>query len=132
MSTLNATPRSTAALLAAGLTALLLGASSAAFAADACAEKAAAASTVTGSATHAANSVKVSYRDLDLTTVSGSRALEERITLAARKVCAAEDIRNLEAVAAGNACAREAVSNALADVHSAHPGAQYAVNLARR
>jgi UrcA family protein len=87
---------------------------------------------VTSSAQHVTHSVKVSYRDLDLATVSGSRALEERITLAARKVCAPDDIRNLEEVAAGNACAREAVSNALADVHNAHPGAQYALNLARR
>jgi UrcA family protein len=132
MSKLNTTRRTKSALLAAGVTALVLGASSVALAAEACADKAAAASTVTSSATHAANSVKVSYRDLDLATASGSRALQQRLTLAARKVCAADDIRDLEAVAAGNACAREAVSNALADVHSAHPSAQYAVNLARR
>jgi UrcA family protein len=128
----NSSSSTKSALIAAALGALVIGTSSVALAADACPERAAAASTVTGSATHAANSVKVSYRDLDLATVSGSRALQERITLAARKVCAADDIRDLGAVAAGDACARAAVSNALADVHSAHPSAQYAVNLARR
>ncbi len=124
------------ALFACGLAALTLGASGAVLAADACPDQAAAASpvssTVTGTAASAAHSVRVSYRDLDLATASGSRALEERITLAARKVCAADDIRDLEAVAAGDACQRAAVSNALADVHSAHPAAQYAVNLTRR
>ena|ERR1700722_8679516 len=118
--------------IAAGVAACILGASSVALGADARADKVAAASTVTGSAQHAANSVRVSYRDLDLASATGSRVLEERITVAARKVCAADDIRDLRAVAAEGACQREAVSNALADVHSAHPGAQYALNLARR
>jgi UrcA family protein len=118
-------------LIAASVAACILGASGA-LASDACPDKVAAASTVTSSAQHAANSVRVSYRDLDLASASGSRALEARITLAARKVCAAEDIRNLQEVAAEGACQREAVSNALADVHSAHPSAQYALNLARR
>jgi UrcA family protein len=132
MSPLNPTRRTQSALLAAGLAAFVLSASAVALAADACPDKAAAASTVTSRAQHSANSIKVSYRDLDLATPAGSRTLEERITRAARKVCAADDIRNLEEVAAGNACQRTAVSNALADVHSAHPGAQYAVNLIGR
>jgi UrcA family protein len=132
MSKLNIARRTHSALLTAGVAALVCAASGVALAADACPDRAAAASTVTGSAAHASNSVRVSYRDLDLTSVSGSRALEERITLAARKVCAASDIRDLAAVAAGDACERAAISSALADVHSAHPSAQYAVNLTRR
>jgi UrcA family protein len=132
MSPLNITRRTQSALIAAGVAALLLGASAVALAADACPDQTAAASTVTGRAQHSANSIKVSYRDLDLATANGGRTLEERITLAARKVCAAPDIRNLAEVAAGEACQREAVSHALADVHSAHPSAQYAVNLTRR
>jgi UrcA family protein len=123
MSPLNLKRLSPAALLTAG--ALLCIFSGTAFATDT-------ASTVTGRAAAAANSVRVSYRDLNLASASGNRELEERITLAARKVCAAPDIRNLAEVAAGAACERDAVSNALADVHSAHPMAQYAVNLTRR
>jgi UrcA family protein len=132
MNTLNSKRLAPTALLTAAVAACILGASGVAFAGDASPEKVAAQSTVTGSAPHAANSVRVSYRDLDLASASGSRALEERITLAARKVCAAPDIRNLADVAAGSACQRDAISNALADVHSAHPAAQYAVNLTRR
>jgi UrcA family protein len=132
MSPLNITRRTKSALIATAVAALLLGASAVAVAADAGPDQAAAASTVTGSAPHSSNSMKVSYRDLDLETANGSRTLEERITLAARKVCAAADIRNLAEVAAGEACQREAVSRALADVHNAHPSAQYAVNLTRR
>jgi UrcA family protein len=125
MSPVNFKRLTPAALLAAGVATCLVGASGAAFATEA-------ASTVTGSAPPAANSMRVSYRDLDLASASGNRVLEERITLAARKVCAAPDIRNLAEVAAGAACERDAVANALADVHSVHPMAQYAVNLKRR
>jgi UrcA family protein len=131
MSSLNFKRLAPAALIAAGVATCLLGASGLAFASDALSDKVAA-STVTGSAPHTVNSVRVSYRDLDLASASGNRALEERISLAARKVCAAPDIRNLAEMAAGAACERDAVANALADVHSAHPVAQYAVNMARR
>ena len=127
------TRRCTQSLLATlSIAACILGASSAALAADAMSDKTDTASTVTGSAPSSARSVTVSYRDLDLQTVSGSRALEGRITRAAHEVCDATNIRNLAEMAAGAVCQRDAVANALAAVHSAHPSAQYAVNLARR
>lgn len=87
---------------------------------------------ISAQAQPAARSVKVSYRDLDLATAAGTRALHERISAAARKVCAVENIRVLDAVAAGASCQSEAVSHALDDVRASHPSADYAVNLARR
>jgi UrcA family protein len=101
-----------------------------------------AASLLFSSAVHAAdatnitasrlNSITVNYRDLNLATNAGHEALKERITVAARKVCAPSDIRDLDGVAASESCQRAAVSRALFDVSSAHPAAQYAVNLTRR
>jgi UrcA family protein len=125
--------RAKSVLVAASVAACILGASGVALAGDNCQDKTLASSTVTSHVQpYSANSVRVSYRDLDLASASGSRVLEERITRAARHVCAASDIRNLKEVAAEGSCEREAVSNALADVHSAHPGAQYAMVLTRR
>ena len=62
--------------------------------------------------------ITVSYHDLDLATTQGSTALYGRISEAARKVCAVSDIRDLKALAATSACEREAVSQAVREVHS--------------
>jgi UrcA family protein len=70
-------------------------------------------------ATRDASAVRVSYRDLDLATDAGSRALYERITHAARKVCAVSDIRDLTALAQSDSCERSAVSQAVRQVQSA-------------
>jgi len=56
--------------------------------------------------------------DLDLATTQGSTALYGRISEAAHKVCAASDIRDLKALAATYACERDAVSQAVREVHS--------------
>lgn len=66
-----------------------------------------------------ATSATVSYRDLDLATDQGSRALYERINAAARRVCAVEDIRDLTAVASARECQQAAVSRAVHEVHNA-------------
>jgi len=62
--------------------------------------------------------VTVTYHDLDLATTQGSTALYGRISEAAHKVCAASDIRDLKALAATYACERDAVSQAVREVHS--------------
>ncbi len=67
---------------------------------------------------HTANAVTVSYRDLNLGTREGASALYARINHAARTVCAAGDIRDLEAVAGARACERAAVAQAVHTVHS--------------
>jgi UrcA family protein len=103
----------TRAFLAHSLLACVLTAAAAtASAGTACAEHSAAIATST------ASSVRVSYRDLDLATDAGSRALYERITQAARKVCAVSDIRDLTALAQSDSCERAAVSQAVQQVHS--------------
>ena len=70
-----------------------------------------------------ANAVHVSYRDLDLATDAGSRALYERISQAAHKVCAVSDIRDLTALAQSDRCERSAVSHAVQQVHNARVAA---------
>lgn len=102
----------------------LAGASAAAFAAS-CPAK------TSSTAVTPRNGVRVSYRDLDLTTASGNRALYERIDSAARKVCELGDIRLSGGLDAGAACRRAAVSEALHAVHAAHATDEYALNLPR-
>src|SRR4029077_21275791 len=92
------------------LACVLTAAAATASAGTACAEHSAA-------ATSTASSVRVSYRDLDLATDAGSRALYERITQAAHKVCAVSDIRDLTALAQSDSCERAAVSQAVQQVH---------------
>ncbi len=67
---------------------------------------------------HPANAVTVSYRDLNLATPEGAHVLYARITHAAHAVCGASDIRDLVAVAASQACQREAIAQAVGSVHS--------------
>ena len=118
------------ALFLGSLTVLLAGASTASLAAETDAMNAnPVISTQFAPATRA---VRVSYRDLDLASAAGKRELHGRISAAARKVCAVEDIRILGEVAAGAACQNEVVSHALAEVRASHPSADYALNLARR
>ncbi len=76
-----------------------------------------------------ARTVKVSYRDLDLTTAAGHRALVNRLNSAARKVCSEDGMRGLDARAASQSCERAALSQALYDVHAAHTSTVYAVNM---
>src|SRR5579862_1246475 len=58
------------------------------------------------------NAVHVSYRDLNLATDAGNRALYQRITRAARQVCAVGDSRDLAVIAHSRACERSAVEAA--------------------
>ncbi len=104
--------------------ATLLGAAAGALACDA--GKTASAPAV---APAGARAVKVSYRDLDLTTAAGHRALVERLTSAARKVCTNDGVRGLDSLQASESCERSALSQALYDVRAAHASAIYAVNM---
>ena len=70
-------------------------------------------------------SVQVSYHDLNLATDEGTVALYQRIVSATYKVCQVEDIRNLAAVAAANACRDEAIARAVRDVNSPRLAAIY-------
>jgi UrcA family protein len=75
--------------------------------------------------------MRVTYSDLDLATAQGSRALYARIESAAREVCAADDQRNLAAVAAARACTAQAVAQAVSTVHSPMLAAAYAAHRLR-
>jgi UrcA family protein len=63
-------------------------------------------------------SIRVRYDDLDLSTQQGSNALYERISVAARKVCAPDDIRDLNAMSLSSKCTAAAIDKAVNDVHS--------------
>ncbi|MBS0376942.1 MAG: UrcA family protein [Proteobacteria bacterium] len=79
--------------------------------------------------TAGARTLKVSYRDLDLTTAAGHRTLVNRLNSAARKVCSEDGMRGLDARAASQSCERAALSQALYEVHAAHASTTYAVNM---
>ena len=106
-----------AALAQSLLACVLSAAAAAASAGTACVEEAVAAAPATAAA------VRVSYRDLDLATAAGSRALYERIVQAAHRVCAVSDIRDLSALAQSERCERIAVSHAVRQVHEARVAA---------
>jgi UrcA family protein len=55
----------------------------------------------------------VYYGDLDLATPAGNRALYERMSLAAKRVCPAADNRDLARVAAVRACREAALDGAV-------------------
>src|SRR5206468_3867366 len=65
-----------------------------------------------------ANTITVSYRDLNLATREGASALYARINHAARAVCVGGDLRELGALAEAKACQRQAVAQAVHTVHS--------------
>jgi UrcA family protein len=69
----------------------------------------------------AAPSVRVRYGDLNLTSEQGAHTLHARIAAAARQVCAPDglDMRNLQAYAAERSCERQAIANAVREVHGA-------------
>src|SRR5579862_8641547 len=116
MTTAPFTSFSKTALFLGTLAALLAGASTAGFAAEASAMNTN--PVISAPFSPAVHAIRVSYGDLDLASAAGKRALQERISAAARKVCAVDDIRVLDQVAAGAACQSAAVSRALADVHA--------------
>jgi len=70
--------------------------------------------------------IKVRYADLNLATEQGSLALYDRIVAAAQQVCAPEDIRDLQAVAAARSCRQQAIALAVRDVHSPMLASLYA------
>lgn len=82
---------------------------------------------------HAANAdspaLMVRYSDLNLSTEQGSLALYGRIVAAAHKVCTAEGIRDLKAVAAVNGCREQAIAQAVRDVNSPMLASVYAERL---
>lgn len=84
-----------------------------------------------GTARADAPSMRVSYQDLNLSTEKGSQALYARIASAARAVCAAEDIRDLKARPAINACREEAIARAVHNVDSPRLAALYAAHQQR-
>ena len=65
-----------------------------------------------------APSVVVTYTDLDLATDSGNQALYQRIAAAARQVCPAEATRNLKQFSASRACQATAIKQAVDEVSS--------------
>jgi UrcA family protein len=84
-----------------------------------------------GSAHAAADSpaLKVRYSDLNLSTEQGSLVLYGRIVAAAHQVCAVDDIRDLKAVRAANACREQAIAQAVRDVNSPMLASVYAARL---
>jgi UrcA family protein len=73
--------------------------------------------------------LKVRYGDLNLATEQGSLALYARIQAAAQQVCAPDDIRDLQAVAAARSCRQQAIAQAVHDVHSPALASVYAAQL---
>ncbi len=93
---------------------VLIAAAAAARAGDACPEEAVMSAVPAGTA-----AIRVSYADLNLATDAGSRALYQRITAAAHRVCAVSDIRDLDGLAADRSCEQAAIEQAVHQVHSA-------------
>jgi UrcA family protein len=85
-----------------------------------------AAGSARAAAVSAVPTVKVRYADLNLATEQGSLALYGRIVAAAQQVCAPDDIRNLQAVAAARSCRQQAIALAVRDVHSPMLASVYA------
>jgi UrcA family protein len=61
----------------------------------------------------------VSHADLDLTTASGQSRLQDRIELAARRVCGTADARDLSAHASMHRCRTAARTDAFGKVKTA-------------
>lgn len=64
-------------------------------------------------------SARVSFADLDLSTSAGQARLQVRVASQIRRMCAAENLRDLRAVEAANACTASASRKAEAVVASA-------------
>jgi UrcA family protein len=69
---------------------------------------------------HDAQSVAVSYVDLDLTSEAGARAMLDRVSAAASKVCGRRTEYIENAVAARNACRKATVDAAVATLANAN------------
>jgi UrcA family protein len=74
----------------------------------------------------ATDSVKVRYEDLNLTTPAGSATLLRRITQAAKVVCPEYPAGDVRRIKIFRPCYREAVANAVANVHQPSLTALYA------
>ncbi len=72
-----------------------------------------------------ANSVRVSYADLNLTSGDDQRTLEHRIVRAAKIVCVFDDSRDQDLATETNACRSDAIA-------SAQPAFEAAINNAKR
>jgi len=68
----------------------------------------------------------VRYSDLNLSTEQGALILYGRIVAAAYRVCAADNMLDLNAMAAARACREEAIAKAVRDVNSPMLAAVYA------
>jgi UrcA family protein len=68
----------------------------------------------------------VKYGDLNISTDDGARALYQRITAAARRVCPLDDSRELAQTARSNACRTAAVARAVRDINSPRLAELYA------
>jgi UrcA family protein len=66
-----------------------------------------------------APSVSISYRDLDLGTDAGARALDHRVRIAAEEVCGYADPRSLSAMRPVLACRKIAMKSAAPQVEVA-------------
>ena len=64
-------------------------------------------------------SVAVSYAGLDLSKPADAALLDVRLRAAAREVCGTADARNLSLSAQADACQKEAIARARADVQVA-------------
>jgi UrcA family protein len=75
---------------------------------------AAAAALLVPTITHAAdaNSVRVTYADLNLASDEGANVLQRRISFAARVACQFEDSRQMDIAAATNLCRSDAIEGA--------------------
>jgi len=60
----------------------------------------------------------VTYKDLNLSSEAGAKALYERIHGAANQVCGSSEVRDLPGIRAHEACVEKAVSDAVAAVNN--------------
>jgi UrcA family protein len=72
--------------------------------------------------------VAVAYGDLDLSSEAGSTELYRRIAVAARKVCPADDMRQLAVFAAARSCRDAAIARAVNRVNSPQLAAVFAAH----
>ena len=65
-----------------------------------------------------APALTVRYSDLNLSTKQGAVALYERIAVAAYRVCAADKVLDLDAMATARVCREAVIAKAVRDVNS--------------
>lgn len=69
---------------------------------------------------HDARTLSVSYGDLNVASKEGANTLYTRLEYAARKVCAADDLRRLGAAKEARDCRASAIDRAVNDIGSAN------------